>query len=107
VRERGKGEVGRRVKLGRASLVGRLERRKERGGVGPWAGWGRERGLGFVFFLFFKSFLNNFSNPFLNQTFYTFFITFFHKLFLKTFKATQQQTHAFQHDAQTLGYYLN
>jgi hypothetical protein len=41
--------VGRRVKLGRVSLVGRLEKKKEELGR---AGWGR--GLGFPFF----------SNPF-------------------------------------------
>jgi hypothetical protein len=71
-----------------------------------WAEWGRERVWGLVVFFFFKSFLNNFSNPLFNQTFYTFSQPF-SQIILKTSKATQQKTHAFQHDAQTLGYFLS
>jgi hypothetical protein len=90
--------VGRRLRLGLAGPSGKKRKRREESG--PWAGWGRERGLGYGFFqTLFKSnllhkFLQTFHKP-------------FSQLFLKTFKATQQQTHAFQHDSQTLGYFLN
>jgi hypothetical protein len=64
-REEAGGGTGPRRPKGGTGRAGR--RKKGREESGPWAEWGRERGLGFVFF-FFKSFLNNFSNPFLNQT---------------------------------------
>jgi hypothetical protein len=74
-RER-RGEVGRRVRLGREGRMGRGEEKE-----GEWAGWGKSLGFWFVFSFFFKSFLNNFSKLFYNQTLLHLFHNCFHKLF--------------------------
>jgi hypothetical protein len=71
----------------------------------------RERRGGLIFFSFFQTpFKPLFKTLFKSNLLHKFLQTFhkpFSQLFLKTFKATQQQTDAFQHDAQTLGYFLN
>jgi hypothetical protein len=84
------------------------------GQAGPRGKRKRKEGEKRGFDLFFKPLSNHFSKPFLtlfkSNLLHKFLQTFhkpFSQLFLKTFKATQQQTHAFLHDAQTLGYFLN
>jgi hypothetical protein len=87
--------------------MGRRGEKEGEGGEWVVGRMGTGQGFGVWFFSFLKkNFLNNFSNPFLNQTFYIFSQPF-SQIILKTFKDTQQQTHAFQHDAQALGYFLN
>jgi hypothetical protein len=96
-RERGEGRWA--GGCGWAGKVGWAAGRRKKGsgpdGEGVWGFW-------VCFFSFFKSLLNNFSKPFLNQTLLHLFHNLFHN-FLKTFKAVQQQTHAYQNDAQKLG----
>jgi hypothetical protein len=79
--------------------------------VGRWAGKKGERERRVWVFLFFSNpFETTFQNLLKIKPFTQFFANFhkpFSQLFLKTFKATRQQTHAFQHDAHTLGYFLN
>jgi hypothetical protein len=79
--------------------------------VGRWAGKKGERERrGWDFFFFSNPFETTFQNLLKIKPFTQFFANFhkpFSQLFLKTFKATRQQTHAFQHDAHTLGYFLN
>jgi hypothetical protein len=90
--------VGRWLRLGRAGPSGKKEKGGRRVGRGPD---GEGKGVwGLVFFqtLFNSNLLHKFLQTFHKP---------FSQLFLKTFKATQQQSHAFQHDAQTLGYFLN
>jgi hypothetical protein len=85
--------------------------KKKRGRGGP-LGWkeGRKGKEGLGFFFFSNPFETTFQNLLKIKPFTQFFANFhkpFSQLFLKTFKATRQQTHAFQHDAHTLGYFLN
>jgi hypothetical protein len=69
VRERGRREVGRQVRLGREGRMGRGEEKE-----GEWAGWGR--GL-VLFFVFFKSFYTTFQNLFESNPFTPFSQLFF------------------------------
>jgi hypothetical protein len=112
-----KKELGRWVAAGPGRRDG--PRVGKMGQAGPQRVWaagkrkrkeGEKRGFD-LFFLFFQTpFKPLFKTLFKSNLLHKFLQTFhkpFSQLFLKTFKATQQQTDAFQHDAQTLGYFLN
>jgi hypothetical protein len=104
-------------KTGGPKERGRLDADGPAGKKEKGKGWAaglerREKGKGgFGFFFFFPNpFETTFQNLLKIKPFTQFFANFhkpFSQLFLKTFKATRQQTHAFQHDAHTLGYFLN
>jgi hypothetical protein len=69
-----------------------------------WKG-GRGRGFEVLFFLFFQILFKQLFKTLFKIKNFTFFLQLVSQIILKTFKSTQQQTHAFQHDAQTLGYF--
>jgi hypothetical protein len=67
---------------------------------------GKGFGVWVCFFPFFQIFFKQLFQPLSKSNLLHFFQPF-SQIILKTFKATQRQTHAFQYDAQTLGYFLN
>jgi hypothetical protein len=90
--------VGECVREGRERWVGGLswaervwwadwrEEKKGEEESGPWAGWGKERGLGLVFFFLFSNpFKQFFSKPFFKSNLLHKFLHTFHKPFSQLF----------------------